>query len=49
LWDRGDVVSERGIVDLVNQDPEERMGFVVGIRLELRVNLDYERAGYCRE
>ena len=40
-----DDVSKRGIVDLVDQDSQERVGLVVGIGLKLRVDLNNERGG----
>ena len=49
LWDSGDFISEGGIVNLVNKDTEECRGFVARIRLELGVDLDYERRRDCRE
>ena len=43
IWEGGGDVSECGIIDFVNEDPEERMGLVVWIGLELRIDLDDER------
>ena len=42
-------ISKRGVVDFVNEDPEERMGLVVGIGLKLGVHLDDERGCDGRE
>ena len=39
----GNVVSKGGAIDLVNENAEESSGFVIGIRLELRIDLDDER------
>jgi hypothetical protein len=35
LREGGNAVSERGVVDLVNQDPDERVSLAAGIRLKL--------------
>ena len=43
LWEDGNVVSEGGIVDLVNQDAEESCSLVAWVRLQLRVDLNDER------
>jgi len=39
------LVAERGIVDLVDENTEESGGFVVRVRLELRVEVDDECGG----
>ena len=49
LRDGRDVVSERGVVDLVDEDPEESCGFIVWVGLQLGVELDDECGGNCRE
>jgi hypothetical protein len=43
------IASERGIVDLVNENTEEGGGCVVGIGLELGVELNDKCGGDCRE
>ena len=43
LWESGNIISKGGVVDLVNKNTKERGGFVARIRLELGVDLDYER------
>ena len=45
----GNVVSKGGVIDLVDENAEESGGLVVGIRLELRTDLDDERRGNSRE
>ena len=45
LRDHGNVVTEGGVVDLVDEDTEESSGLVVGVRLELGVDLDGECGG----
>ena len=45
LWEGGSVVSEGGIVDLVDEDAEEGGGLVTRVRLEL--GLDVEDEGGC--
>jgi len=49
LRDRGNVVAESSIVDLVDEDTEESGGLVIGVRLELGVDLDDECGGDGRE
>jgi len=41
----GNVVTESGVVDLVDEDTEESGGLFVGVWLELRVDLDDECGG----
>jgi len=41
----GNVIAERGIVNLVDENTEESGGFVVRVRLELRVEVDDECGG----
>ena len=48
LWENGNLVSKSGVVDLVNEDTEKRGGLVVGIRLELRVDVGGEGRGKSR-
>ena len=45
----GDVTSEGGIVDLVNEHTEEGGRLVIGIRLQLRADIDDERGGHSRK
>jgi hypothetical protein len=45
LWEGGNVVSEGGVVDLVDKDAEESGGLVVRVLLEVRVDLDDECRG----
>ena len=49
LWDRRNVVAERGVVDLVDEDAEEGGSLFVWIRLELGLDLDDECRGYSGE
>lgn len=49
LWEGGRVVSEGGIVDLMNEDAEEGGGFFTRVWLELRIHLDNECGGDGRE
>ena len=42
MWESGNVVSKRCVVDLVNEDAEKSSSLVVGIGLELRVDVDDE-------
>ena len=49
LWEGGNLVSERSIVDLVNQDPEEGGRLFAGIILKLRVDFNDERRCDGRE
>ena len=49
LRERGGVVSEGGVVDLVDEDFEEGGGPVTGVRSKLRVDLDDERGSDCRK
>ena len=43
------IVSERGIIDLVDEDPEECGSLVTRVGFELRVDLDDERGGNGRK
>jgi len=45
LWEGRNVVAERGVVDLVDQDAEEGRCLVVRVLLELRVDVDDECGG----
>ena len=45
LRESGNVVSEGGVVNLENQDPEESSGLIAGVRFELRVDLDDKCGG----
>ena len=49
LWKSGNMVSEGSVVDLVDQDPEERCGLVTRVGLELRVDRNNERGGNSRK
>ena len=50
LWEsRNVVVSERGVVNLVNENTKESGGLAVGIRFELGVDLDDKGGSDCRE
>jgi hypothetical protein len=49
LRERRNVVSEGGVVDLVDEDSEEGGGLIAGVRLELRIDLDNECGGNCRK
>ena len=40
LWERGNVSSEGGVVNLVNEDPEEGGGVGIRVGLQLRIDLD---------
>ena len=42
LWESGNLVSERGIVDLVNKDAEEGSSLVTRVGLKLRTDLNDE-------
>ena len=44
-----DIISKRGVIELVEQDAEERSGLVTRVWLELGVDLDDERRGDSRE
>ena len=43
LWEGGSVVSERGVVDLVDEDTEEGGSLLTRVRLELRLDIEDER------
>jgi len=45
LRDSGNVAAEGGVVDLVDEDAEESGGLIVGVGLELGVDLDDECGG----
>jgi hypothetical protein len=45
LWESGDIVSKRSVVDLVNEDPEESGGLVIWIGLELRTDIEDKGRG----
>jgi hypothetical protein len=49
LWESGNVVSEGGIIDLVNQNTKKGGGLVIGITLELGVDLNDKCGCDCRE
>ena len=40
LRDSGNVGTKRGVVDLVDEDPEESGGLLARVRLELRLDID---------
>jgi hypothetical protein len=45
LWESGNVVSERGVIDFVDKDAEEGGSFVAWVRLQLGIDLNDERGG----
>ena len=45
MWEGWGVVSERGVVDLVEKNTEEVCGHVVRVLLEVGVDLDDECGG----
>ena len=45
LWEGWNVIAEGGVVDLLDEDAEESDGFVIWVRLEVRVDLDDECGG----
>jgi len=45
LWEGWNIVAKGGVIDLVNKNAEESSSFVIRIRLEVRVDLDYECGG----
>ena len=49
LWERGDVVSKSGVVNLVDEDAEEGSGIGVGVGLQLGVDLNDESTSDCRK
>ena len=49
LWESRNIVSERGVIDLVNKNAKESCGVVARIGLELGVDLDDGCGGDCRE
>jgi hypothetical protein len=49
LWKGGDITSEGGIVYLVDEYTKEGSSLVVGIRLQLRADIDYECGGDGRK
>ena len=49
LWEGGNVVSEGGVVRLVDENTKEGGSLVIGIGLELRVELDDKSGGDRRE
>jgi hypothetical protein len=49
VWEGGNVISERSIIDLVNQDAEEGSGLITRVGFKLRINLDYKRGGDGRK
>jgi hypothetical protein len=49
LWEGGNVASERGIVDLVNQDAEEGGSLVTRVGLKSRIDLNDECGGDGRK
>ena len=42
LWDRRNIITEDGVVHLVDEDTGESSSFFIWIWLELRVDLDDE-------
>ena len=49
LWEGRNIVSEGGVVDLVNKDAEEGSSLVVRVRPQFRVDIDDEGGSYGRE
>ena len=49
LWEGGGVISECGVVDLVDKDAEESDGLITRVGLELRLDVEDEGRGYCGE
>ena len=49
LWECRNVVTESGVIQLVNDDTEESGGLFVRVLLELGLDVDNERRGYCRK
>ena len=49
LWEGGCVVSESGVVDLVDEDTEESDDLVTRVGLELRLDVDAESGCDVRE
>ena len=45
LWESGNIISEGGVVNLVDKDAKEGNGLIVGIGLELGVDLNDECRG----
>jgi hypothetical protein len=43
----GNIVSEGGVVDLVDEDPKKGRGFVIRVRLKFGVDLDDKCRGDC--
>ena len=42
LWENGNLVSEHGVVNLVEEDVEQSSGIITQIGLKLRVDLNDE-------
>ena len=49
LRDGGNIISEGGVVNFVDKNTKEGSSLFVGIRLKLRIDLDDECGGDCRE
>ena len=47
LWEGGNVVSESGAINLVNEDAKEGGGIDVRVGLQLRIDVDDEGRGNC--
>ena len=45
MWDGGSVISEGGVVDLVDKDAEESGSLLARVRLELRLDVENECRG----
>ena len=45
MWEGGSVVSESGVVDLVDEDAEESGSLLGSVRLELRLDIEDECSG----
>ena len=49
LWKGGNIVSERGVIHLIDEDAEERGSLVTRVGPELRIDLDDKRGGNSRK
>ena len=45
LWEGWNIITEGGVIDLVDKDSEESSGLIVWVRLELGVEIDDECGG----
>lgn len=49
LREGGDIISEGGVINLIDEDPEERGRLCTRVRLKLRIDLDDECGGDGRK